>query len=819
LKTTGKILFALVLAAVGIALTLGVYGQRVLGVYGQRVLGSDGQQAEEPRPSAQQGGTKNDSAARGHGKAHEDGSAHEGGRKNRLAGESSPYLLLHQYNPVDWYPWGEEALEKARREDKPIFLSVGYSTCYWCHVMERESFSDPETAKILNELFVPIKVDREERPDLDEIYMTATQILTQHGGWPNSVFLTPELKPFFAGTYFPPEDRQGRPGFPTVLKGLAQAWSGRRDEVEKSAAQIADFMRRYLEERLAPSPTPPAGAVARRSLDLLAQRFDATWGGFGGAPKFPTPSNLFLALEMAPEDPQAARMLTTTLDQMARGGIYDQLAGGFHRYATDAHWRIPHFEKMLYDNGFLLELFAREHHRTKDPEMARIVRETAAFLQREMTSPEGGLLSAIDAETDGHEGAYYVWTREELKEALGEEEADFLALLLGFAGEPFFEEKHFVLHLPVPLPEQAAERKMSLDKLLKKIVPLREELLDVRSRRKRPLTDDKVLADWNGIGIGGLATAGRVLGDKGMVRQAERAAEFVLRKMRPKGSPLQHSWRGGTAKIDAYLSDYAFFVRGLLALHEATGEKKWLETGADLSSEQIRRLRDPAGGFFVAAPDPDLLFRSKDALDGALPSPNAIATLNLLTLAERTGETKWKKEAEASLKAFGGILEQSPEGLRMMSIAALRYQGGAEEPTVQASSDAQAGGLDQEAESVVEVFTTAAEAKEGWTPFIVALRIAEGWHVNANPASDVFLIPTEVKSEDTELRSLVYPQGKDFRPAFSKDSIRVYSGEVKIEGEVRAGSQDATSLILVYQPCDEDRCLPPVTRKMVLTSR
>ena len=363
---------------------------------------------------------------------------HDTSHTNRLAGESSPYLLLHQHNPVDWYPWGPEALEKARREDKPIFLSVGYSTCYWCHVMERESFSDPETAELMNREFVNIKLDREERPDLDEIYMTATQILAEQGGWPNSVFLTPELKPFYAGTYFPPDDRYGRPGFRHVLEDLATAWRTRRPDVNEQAEEVARAMGRYLEE-----PRPSRARAARRRRDLPGSRLPrpaastAQWGGFGSAPKFPTPSNLYLLLELVEEREEAGQMLTATLDQMARGGIYDQLGGGFHRYATDREWKIPHFEKMLYDNGFLLELYAREHARTGDPQAARIVRETAAWVEREMTSPEGAFWSAIDAETHGHEGAFYVWTVEELREVLGEEDFTFLAPHPGLRRTPF----------------------------------------------------------------------------------------------------------------------------------------------------------------------------------------------------------------------------------------------------------------------------------------------------------------------------------------------------------------------------------------------
>src|SRR5258708_2748379 len=367
---------------------------------------------------------------------------------NRLAGESSPYLLLHRHNPVDWYPWGEEALERARREDKPIFLSVGYSTCYWCHVMERESFSDPRVAAVMNRDFVNVKLDREERPDLDEVYMPATQILTGRGGWPNSVFLAPRLEPFFAGTYFPPEDSHGRPGFVNVLADLAEAWRQRRAEVMEQAEEMARAMRRFLEERGRPAPEPPGAGACWRCVDSLAKRFDRQWGGFGGAPKFPTPSNLFVLLEMAPERPDAGAMLAATLDAMARRGIYDQLAGGFHRYATDREWQVPHFEKMLYDNGLLLELYAREHARTGDPQAARVGRETAAFLEREMTSPQGAFWSAIDGETGGHEGAFYVWTPAQIEAGPRAEDAAFAAPPLGFAGPPFFEGGRWVLQLP-----------------------------------------------------------------------------------------------------------------------------------------------------------------------------------------------------------------------------------------------------------------------------------------------------------------------------------------------------------------------------------
>ncbi|HLE83381.1 MAG TPA: thioredoxin domain-containing protein, partial [Thermoanaerobaculia bacterium] len=597
---------------------------------------------------------------------------------NRLAGESSPYLLLHAGNPVDWYPWGEEALARAKAEDRPIFLSVGYSTCYWCHVMERESFSDPEVARLMNERFVNVKVDREERPDVDEIYMVATQILAGQGGWPNSVFLTPELEPFYAGTYFPPEDRHGRPGFPAVLRGLADAWATRRSDIHLQAADVAQAMRKVLEERFPPGQAPPAPEAALRAFVSLERSYDPVQGGFGGAPKFPTPSSLFLLRELvtrpswverAPKAaPKAGEMLAGTLDAMARGGIYDQLGGGFHRYSTDARWLVPHFEKMLYDNALLLELYALEHERTGAPEPARIARETAAFLAREMTAPPGS-----------DRGGF--WSAAELREVLGDEDYAFLAPVYGFAGAPTFEGTEHVLHLPLPFADQAARRHRTREQLLAELAPLRERLFEARSQRPRPATDDKVLADWNGMAIRALAVAARALGDGELAGRAARAAEYVLRVMRPAGGPLLHAVREGRGRVPAYLSDYAFLARGLLALHElgAAGagpgaeEPRWLEAAVALADELEERLAHPAGGWYNAARSPDLLLRSQEIFDGAMPAANAVAVLAMLELAEATGEPRFRERAGRALAAFAPAIERTPEAARMLAVANLRF--------------------------------------------------------------------------------------------------------------------------------------------------
>ena len=720
------------------------------------------------------------------------------GNSNRLASESSPYLRLHQHNPVDWYPWGPEALERAKREDRPIFLSVGYSTCYWCHVMERESFSDLAIARLMNESFVNIKIDREERPELDEIYMVATQMLAGQGGWPNSVFLTPDLEPYFAGTYFPPADAHGRPGFATVLRSMRDAWHERRGDVEEQAAGVAKAIRHHLEERSQPADSVPGPEVAEAALRDLERRFDATWGGFGGAPKFPTPSNLLLLLELAEERPPARDMLAATLDQMARGGLYDQVGGGFHRYATDREWKVPHFEKMLYDNAWLLEVYARFHGLTGDPEAARIVRETAEFVRRELTGPEGAFWSALDAETDGHEGAFYVWRRSELVDALGEEDASFLAPLYGFDGPPFFEGSHYVLHLPARLANQAERRQTTREALLGEIEPLRAKLMEARSRRPALATDDKVLADWNGMMINGLAAAGRLLEAPELVERAATAARFVLSTLRDDAGTLLHSWRDGNGRVPALLNDYACLTRGLLALHDATGESDWLDRAVALTEEQIARLADEAdGGFFVAAESADVLVRSKEVLDGATPSSNAVALGNLVRLAELTGDERWSRRAEAGLRAFGQIAEQHPNGTPALAVALRRFHR-----------------LSQPADPVVASLT--AELDEaGGGPFTVRLEIAEGWHVYAHEPGDRHLFGTRVEVRGVEAEEVAYPPGESWQPSAEAPAVKVYSGVVELSGRLSGATPEA-ALRVDYQACDETRCLLPAGQTLTL---
>jgi uncharacterized protein YyaL (SSP411 family) len=749
---------------------------------------------------------------------------------NRLARESSPYLLLHAENPVDWYPWGEEAFSRARAEDRPIFLSIGYSTCYWCHVMERESFSDPAIAREMNDAFVCVKVDREERPDVDEIYMTATQLMTRSGGWPNSLFLTPDLKPFFGGTYFPPRDVQGRPGFARVLQSVRQSWLLRRPELLQQAEAVAQAMEQALLAPRGGASSLPERDLAADLQGALAERFDPEWGGFSRAPKFPSPANLFFLLERAATDDDARGMLVTTLDRMARGGIMDQLAGGFHRYSTDESWLVPHFEKMLYDNAALAWLYAEAQALAPETgAFERVARATLDFVGKEMTGPEGGFWSAIDAETDGEEGAYYTWTVDELDAALSGPDGELFMNVYGVEGPPPFEGERYVLHLPAPLEEIARTGGIPLAELERRLDRGRRALLEARGRRERPLTDDKVLADWNGLMIGAMARAGARLAEPRYLDAARRAARFVLDHL-ASGTTLQHSWRKGRASVPAFLDDYAFLVEGLLQLHSATGESAWLDEAARLADEQQERLGDASGGgFFAAGEDPRLLFRSKPAFDGAVASGNGISALALIELARLTGSPELAARAEGTLLAFADGMAQAPfahvtlvralERFRDVGRTALVAAGtgavrrdaaarGAAEPP--AAPDAPVPSLEEEAYDALEVEARLGTSDdEEWKPFRLELRLRRGWHVNANPAG-AGLEPLRVAGVLGRVRGLRYPAGQPWNGGGGP--VPVYAGEVTIEGEIEHRGGGAPAVEIAYQACDDARCLPLVTR-------
>jgi hypothetical protein len=741
---------------------------------------------------------------------------------NRLARESSPYLLLHKDNPVDWYPWGEQALALARAEDKPIFLSVGYSTCYWCHVMERESFTNPEIARQLNEGFVCIKVDREERPELDEIYMGATQLITRSGGWPNSVFLTPDLKPFFAGTYFPPTDAHGRPGFPRVLQGLRQAWLFRRAELLQQAEMVAQAMEQQLAGPRGGGVALPGDGVAESTQAALASRFDPQWGGFGHAPKFPSPANLFFLLDRAASSEEAREMLLVTLDAMARGGLMDQLAGGFHRYSTDQAWLVPHFEKMLYDNAALAQLLVEAAPLSPGAGFERTARLTLDFVLRELTGEAGGFLSAIDAETDGHEGAYYTWTARELDALLPGEDGRLFRTIHGLDGEPTFEADRHVVFLPVPLAEQARTGGIAESELLRRLEPGRRALFEARQARPRPLVDDKVLADWNGLAIAAFARASVRLGEPRYRAAAERAAGFVLAELRdPAAGTLLHAWRAGRAHVSALLDDYAFLVAGLLELHAATGERRWLDEALRLDEEQELRLADAeGGGYYSAGTDPRLLVRAKSGFDGAVASGNGTAALNAIELARRSGEAVHRERAEATLRAFATGMEDAPlahvtlvrawERLRRLPASATVAVAAAARPAQAAVPASASEALEEEAYAAVEMEGRLGSSEdEDWKPFRVELAVGKGWHVNANPAG-LGLAPLRVAGVIGRVRALRYPAGTPWDGGAG--AVPVYAGRVTIEGEVERRGGGAVSVEVSYQACDAERCLPPVAR-------
>jgi uncharacterized protein len=594
------------------------------------------------------------------------------GKKNRLASETSPYLLQHSENPVDWYPWGREAFEKAKRENKPIFLSIGYSSCHWCHVMAHESFEDPEVAKILNENFVPIKVDREERPDIDEIYMKSVVSITGSGGWPLNVFLTPSLEPFYGGTYFPPSPRYGMPSFSNVIRNISQSWKSDRKRIAESASQMKSSLaemynfKKGSESKIGPAPI-------EECYELLASSFDELYGGFGNAPKFPSPSNLFFLMRYYHGKKNSLalplKMVRKTLDGMMRGGINDQVGGGFHRYSTDRYWVVPHFEKMLYDNALLIQAYTEAYLLTKDEEYARLVRETVDWAIREMKSVQGGFYSAIDADSKEGEGVFYTWTLDEFSSALSaagfkaaeiEEVARYFSVTRGGS----FEEGRNVL---------TAKSKVD-DHFRELIERAKEILLKVRGNRERPSTDDKILAGWNGLMISALGKAFGVFGEPLYLKEANSCANFILEKMctteKDGELKLGRSYRSDQLSGDAFLEDYSFLINGFIDLYEADFNIEILKKALALANTMINEFNDQAGGGFYQAPSDasHLIVRAKDSFDGAIPSGNSLAALALLRLAEITGNEEFRNKGTETILAFWESIVGQPASFTEMLV-------------------------------------------------------------------------------------------------------------------------------------------------------
>ncbi|MBI2907878.1 MAG: thioredoxin domain-containing protein [Chloroflexi bacterium] len=564
---------------------------------------------------------------------------------NRLAKETSPYLLQHAGNPVDWYPWSQEALARAQAEDRPILLSIGYSACHWCHVMAHESFENAEIASFMNAHFVNIKVDREERPDLDELYMAATQAMTGRGGWPLNVFLTPERKPFYGGTYFPPEDRGGMAGFPRVLRTVADAYRERREEVERAAEQLTEALSRQTESVGGRAPLAPD--VLAHACRALETSFDQENGGFDAAPKFPQSMALELLMRRfhRTEDEAAWRMVERTLEKMARGGIYDQLGGGFHRYATDARWLVPHFEKMLYDNALLSQAYLHGYVLSSRPLFRSAVEETLDYVLREMTDRRGGFYSAQDADTEGVEGKYYVWTAAEIREALGGEDARVFNEYYGATEEGNFEGRN-ILHVAGELPE---EKRGTIERG-------RALLRARREGRVRPGRDEKVIASWNGLMLASLAEAACVLERADYLTAAQANGSFLLNSMVKKGQ-LKHTFKDGESKIDGFLPDYALVIEGLLMLHQVTGGGEWLREAFRLAETMIDRFWDDGAGlFYDAKRSDDLVVRPRSIYDGATPSGPSAATMVLLKLAKLADNSDYERIAETALAGIADSL-------------------------------------------------------------------------------------------------------------------------------------------------------------------
>ncbi len=595
-------------------------------------------------------------------------------RPNRLVHETSPYLLQHAHNPVDWYPWGPDALRVAKEQNRPILLSIGYSACHWCHVMERESFESEAIASLMNQHFVCIQVDREERPDLDEIYMQATVAMNHgQGGWPMTVFLTPEQEPFFAGTYFPPEDRWGRPGFPAVLKKVVEYWN---HDPAGLRTQARDFTNRLKGELKIPAPVSVSESILDEAVSQFRDEFDERNGGFGDAPKFPPAAGLSLLLRCYRRngDNRTLQMVTRTLDAMAAGGIYDHIGGGFARYSTDARWLVPHFEKMLYDNALLTLTYLEGYQATGREDFARVAREVLRYVARDMTSPEGAFYSATDADSlapGGHreEGWFYTWTPRDIEAILGPKDTRAVETYYGLTTGGNFEGRN-ILYTPRSLDEVAHELKLAPEALRSTIEEAKDTLYAARMKRPAPHRDEKVLTAWNGLMISAYARAALILGERTYAEQAARAADFILRHMRQEGRLLR-SYKDRRAALNAYLDDYAFLSAGLLDLYEATHALRWLKEAIGLDAILERSYEDQKqGGYFMTSHDHEaLLAREKPAYDGAEPSGNSVQLLNLLRLSELTTHDRYRQRAERTLRTFNERLSKAPAALSEMLLA------------------------------------------------------------------------------------------------------------------------------------------------------
>lgn len=690
---------------------------------------------------------------------------------NRLILEDSPYLLQHAHNPVDWYPWGQEAFEQARREDKPIFFSSGYSTCHWCHVMEAESFEAEEIAALLNRNFIPIKLDRELRPDVDSVYMHAVQLLTGHGGWPLSVFLTPAGKPFFGGTYFPPQ------AFKKLLEQIAEAWVKRRPEIQAQAERLAEALARMDAVR---QRGKVEVALAEQAVRDILDQFDPRHGGFGQAPKFPNEPWLLLLLDelWRSFDPKVMAVVEQTLAAMARGGIYDQLGGGFHRYSVDAGFQVPHFEKMLYNQAQLARIYAQAYGLTGNWQFARVAQQTLDYVLGELSSPEGGFYSATDADSEGEEGKFFIWTPAEIRAALTEEEAELAICLFGITGQGNFEGRN-VLHLAGPLEQFARRQGISLEMLLARLDSIRQKLCATRAKRVPPGRDEKILTAWNGMMITALAEAGQWLKEPRYLKAAKQAAEFLWRT-HWQGGRLTRSSLAGRLSGEGLQEDYACLAEGLLALYDADAGAAWLSRAQALTDTMLDEFWDQTqGGFFMNRQEDRLPLRPKELWDGACPSGNAVAARVLARLWRRAPKARYESYLSALSAALAEVISRHPSGFAYFLLAFRELAQGETGPCQYAAQ----GAVKIEGERCREQLT-------------LSLHLNEGWHIGGD------LLPLRL--------SLVEPaRGWKLKEVSYPVPIKLDRNQVRIQAWVAEEGTGPLALQLELQACGEDRCLAP----------
>jgi uncharacterized protein len=723
---------------------------------------------------------------------------------NRLILEDSPYLIQHAHNPVDWYAWSVEAFDKARRENKPIFLSIGYSTCHWCHVMERESFDNVEIARFMNQHFVSIKVDRERRPDVDETYMTAVQLLNGRGGWPMSNFLTADGKTFYGGTYYPPDE------FIQLLKEVETAWREDHDELLQQADLISTEVQRIMATEKKAQRIGPA--TIDRAVQQILGGYDDMEGGFSTAPKFPNEPILFFLIDAAirNKDKVAMDAVLHSLKMMAMGGIYDQIGGGFHRYSTDPHWLVPHFEKMLYNQANLSRLYIKAYELSGDINYARVARQTLDYVLREMTSANGGFYSATDADSEGEEGKFFVWTPDQIKTVLTEsEEAGFAIDIFAVTAAGNFENNKTILNLPVSLMAYANQKQSTLKEVMQQLDVVREKLLVERNKRIPPLRDDKVVTAWNGMMITALANAADILNEDRYQDSAIRTAEFIWSTLRNRDDILWRSYLDGKVSVAASQEDYAYIAEALITLYDVTGDDLWLNR-AELMTEQMLKLfwDSDAHGFYMntGSSDIPIMARPKEHFDSATPSGNSVALRVLARLAKRTGKLVYEDYAAQTIAAFSSSIVKRPSAYPYMVLAINEHLY-------------QELGMHQYAARGNVIANMASSVSADQIELTLSLNIRPGWHINANKTLDKDLIPTQLlikgKQSNWILSKLEYPQAKIKSLGFSETELALFEDQVEIKAYFEMDDNktvDKTSLMpiqLNLQACNEEICLPP----------